>query len=49
MKVQHETLIALEEKCRKMALIIKDKKRKRQEVKEKQASQQMNQKKVYTH
>lgn len=29
MKMQHETLVALEEKCRKMALVIKDKKKKR--------------------
>jgi len=36
MKVQHETLVALEEKCRKMALVIKEKKKKRQEFREKQ-------------
>jgi hypothetical protein len=29
MKVQHETLVALEEKCRKMAIVIKEKKKKR--------------------
>ena len=27
MKGQHETLVALEDKCRKMALVIKEKKR----------------------
>lgn len=29
MKFQHETLVALEDKCRKMAVIIKEKKKKR--------------------
>lgn len=33
MKQQHETLILLEEKCRKMALVIKEKKKKKHEVK----------------
>lgn len=32
MKSQHETLVALEDKCRKMAQVIKEKKRKRQEL-----------------
>lgn len=32
MKSQHETLVALEDKCRKMAITIKEKKRKRQEL-----------------
>jgi hypothetical protein len=33
MKQQHENLIMLEEKCRKMAVVIKDKKKKKVEVK----------------
>ena len=35
MKLQHETLVALEDKCRKMAVVIKEKKKKRQEFREK--------------
>lgn len=32
MKTQHEQLVALEEKCRKMAIVIKEKKKRRQEM-----------------
>ena len=39
MKTQHETLVALDDKCRKMAQIIKEKKIKRQQAKEKLTSQ----------
>lgn len=34
MKTQHETLVALEDKCRKMAVNIKEKKKRRQELRE---------------
>lgn len=45
--MQHETLVALEEKCRKMALVIKEKKKKRQEFREKQMNaEQVSQ--IYT-
>lgn len=35
MKHQHDQLIALEDKCRKMAIVIKEKKKQRQEIKQK--------------
>ena len=41
MKAQHEQLVALEDKCRKMALVIKEKKKKRQEVREQQNFKEM--------
>ena len=47
MKIQHETLIMLEEKCRKMALVIKEKKKKRQDMK-KMENLQNSQTKIYT-
>jgi len=34
MKVQHETLVSLEERCRKMVQLIKEKKKERQKVRE---------------
>lgn len=34
MKAQHEKLVALEDKCRKMAVVIKEKKKRRNELKE---------------
>jgi hypothetical protein len=40
MKTQHESLVALEDKCRKMALIIKDKKKRRQELRDQQNVQE---------
>ena len=47
MKTQHETLVALDDKCRKMAQIIKEKKIKRQQTNNKQNAQDiMN--KAYT-
>ncbi len=34
MKIQHETLVGLEERCRKMVQLIKEKKKERQKVRE---------------
>jgi len=42
MKGQHETLVALEDKCRKMAIVIKEKKRKRQELRIKEIKDNQN-------
>jgi hypothetical protein len=36
MKTQHEQLVQLEDKCRKMALVIKEKKKRRQELRDEQ-------------
>jgi hypothetical protein len=41
MKTQHESLVALEDKCRKMALIIKDKKKRRLELRDQQNVQEI--------
>lgn len=38
MKVQHENLVVLEERCRKMRLLIKDKKKERTRLKDEEVA-----------